>query len=108
MDAARKLGGERCVDHAVALDPALTLEGLCHDMNAEMRFTFRTVSGVTGVQMRFVNDTEALRMESLGQLFGDQIACPHAPPAGLRVVCSIVERNLLRLSSLAGAQARLT
>jgi hypothetical protein len=47
MHAAGELGGERLINQAMALDPALTFEGLRYNIDAEMRLSARPVSGVT-------------------------------------------------------------
>ena len=52
---------QRCIYHAVTLDPALPLEGFGHDINAEMRLAARPVAGVAFVQMRFVLNLDAFR-----------------------------------------------
>ena len=55
MDAARELCGERGVDHAVALDPALPPEGLRHNINTVMRFPARPMAGMTLMLVGFVH-----------------------------------------------------
>ena len=71
VDAAGKLARKCLVDHAVALDPALSAERLRHDMNPEMGLAARPVAGMALVLMRFIHNIEALRRESGGELFGD-------------------------------------
>ena len=77
VDAARKLTCQRRVDHAVALDPALTAEGFRHDIESEMGFAARPVSGMALVVMGFILDTQALRRESRGQLCRNNIVHSH-------------------------------
>src|SRR5579863_2305753 len=79
MHAAFQFRRERRVDHAVAFEPALPAEGIRHDIEPIMGFAAGAVSGVTGVLMRLVLDAQALRSESLAQLFGDHILCSHKP-----------------------------
>ena len=43
--------GERRIDHAVTLDPALSLEGRRHNINSEVRLTARPVAGMSLMQM---------------------------------------------------------
>ena len=77
MHAARKLARQRRVDHAVALDPALSAEGFRHDIESEMGFAARPVSGVALVVMGFILDTQALRRESRRQLCRDDVMHGH-------------------------------
>ena len=77
MHAARKLTRQRRIDHAVALDPALTAEGFRHDIESEMGFAAGPVSGMALVVMGFILDTQALRRESRGQLCRDDIVHSH-------------------------------
>ena len=64
MHATLKLLRQRGVDHAVTLQTALSAEGCRHNIESEMGFAARAVSGVAFVQMRFVLDMQALGCES--------------------------------------------
>jgi hypothetical protein len=77
VHAAGKLAGERRVDHAVALDPALSAKGFRHDIESEMSLAAGPVSGMAFMPVGFILDIEALGCESIAQLFGDYIACLH-------------------------------
>ncbi|WEF51942.1 hypothetical protein AFIC_000397 [[Pseudomonas] carboxydohydrogena] len=77
MDAAREIVGQDRIDHPVALDAALPFEGARHNMNPEMRFAAGAMPGVPFMQMRFVDDVEAFRMESVGQFFFDGVSGGH-------------------------------
>ena len=77
VDAARKLTRQRRVDHTVALDPALSTEGFRHDIETEMGFAARPVSGMALVVMGFILDAQALRRKSRRQLCRDDIAHGH-------------------------------
>ena len=77
MHAARKLPSQRRVDHAVALDPALSAEGFRHDIESEVGFAARPVSGVALVVMGFILDAQASRCESRRQLCRDDIVHCH-------------------------------
>ena len=79
MDAAGELGGQRRIDHAVTLDPALSFERFRHDMDPEMGLAAGTVAGMTFVAMRFIDNVETFRSESAGQLFPDEILDEHGP-----------------------------
>jgi hypothetical protein len=78
MHAAGEFVGERGVDGAMAVDAALPLEGLAHDIHSEMRLAAGPVTGMPLVQMRFIHDPQRLRGESLVQLLCDEVRCSHA------------------------------
>ena len=82
MHAGGKIVGERLIDHAMAVDPGLSFEGLRHNINSEMRLAARPCPGMAFVLMGLVHHVEALRVESLGQLPGEQIDCSHADQLG--------------------------
>jgi len=81
IDLARLAGYARAgfVEmEAVALDAALSPEGLRHDIDPVMSLPARPVPGMAFVLVRFVHHLEALRRESLGQLLCDEIGGSHA------------------------------
>ena len=82
MHATREFGGKRLIDHAVTLDAGLSLERLRHDINPEVSLPARPVPGMALMLVRFINDFEALRRESLGQLFCDEIGGSHIARLG--------------------------
>lgn len=82
MHATRKLGGKRLIDHAVTLDAGLSFERLRHDIHTEVSLPAWPVPGMTFVLVRFINHFEALRRESLGQLFCDEIGGSHIARLG--------------------------
>ena len=59
MDAALELRRERFIHHAMALDPALPLEGLRHNMYAEMGLATFAMAGVPLVLVGFVDYIQA-------------------------------------------------
>jgi len=63
MHAAGKLAGKSCIDHAVALNPALPLERVRHDIDPEVGFPARPVTGVPLMLVRLVDDAHALWTE---------------------------------------------
>src|SRR6185312_9705982 len=73
VDAACEFAGKRLVDHAVALDPALSAERLRHDVDPEMGLPARPMAGVALMPMRFIDHVEALRRKRGGKLFGDLV-----------------------------------
>lgn len=77
VHAAGELGSQRRVDHAMALQPALSAKRLRHDIKPEMRLAAGPVSGMALMAMGFVLDVQAFGRESIAQLFGDEIACLH-------------------------------
>jgi hypothetical protein len=46
-------------------------------MNTEMRLSAGAMPGMAFMQMRFVDHAEALRMERVGQFFGDGVFGGH-------------------------------
>ena len=71
VHAAREFTRKCLVDHAVALDPALTAERFRHDMNPEMGLAARPMAGMALVLMRFIDHIEALWRERRGEPFGN-------------------------------------
>jgi hypothetical protein len=51
MNAIGKFPGQRRIYHAMALDPALPLEGSGHNIYPKMRLAARPVAGMTLMQM---------------------------------------------------------
>jgi hypothetical protein len=68
VDTRFELVGEGVVNHAMARDPALPLERVSHNINPEMRFSARPMSGVTFMLMRFVEHLQASRSKGLSEL----------------------------------------
>jgi len=79
VDAAGEFLRQRLMNHAVALDAALSIEGRRHDIDSEMRFAAGAMSGVARVQMRFIDDVEAGGCESSREFRGDLILDAHVP-----------------------------
>ena len=77
MHAAGEFRRQRGIYHAVAVDPALPPEGLRHNINAVMRFTFGPMPGMASVLVGFVNHIQTFGRESLHQLSRDYIFCLH-------------------------------
>jgi hypothetical protein len=73
MHAAGEFRGQRGNYHPVPVDPALPPEGLRHNINAVVRFTFRPVPGMAAVLIGFVNHIQTFGRESLRQLSCDDI-----------------------------------
>ena len=80
--AASKLGRKRLINHAVTLDSGLSLEGVRHDIDPVVRLPARPVPGMALMLVRFIDYFEALRRESLGQLFCDEIGGSHIARLG--------------------------
>jgi hypothetical protein len=68
MNTGFELVGEGLINHAMASDPALPSERVSHDINPEMRFSARPMSGVAFMLMGFVEDLQSYGSEGLGQL----------------------------------------
>ena len=79
VHTASQLVRKRLVDHAVALDAALSFECFRHDMYSEMGLPAWPMACMSLVSMRLIHHREAQRAESLGQLLRDHIAHWHAP-----------------------------
>ena len=77
VHGSRKFAGKRRINHAVTLDPALSLESRRYNINTEMRFAACPVAGMAFMQVRFVHDFEAFRKESFAQLVDDNLASGH-------------------------------
>ena len=71
VHAAGEFTRKCLIDHAVALDPALSAERLRHDMNPEMGLAAGSGSGVALVLMRFIHNIEICRRERGRELFGN-------------------------------------
>ena len=82
MNAALEFAGERLIDEPVPLQPGHTFEDFRHYIDAKMGLPARPVPGMAFMLLRFVDHREALRSESLGQLFCDAIGGSHG--MGLR------------------------
>jgi hypothetical protein len=68
MDARFELASERLIDHAMAGYSALPPECISHDIDSEMRFPTRPMSGVPFMVMGFVKHLQAQRGEGFSQL----------------------------------------
>jgi hypothetical protein len=77
VHAAGKFARKCGVDHAMALDPALSEERIRHDIDPEMRFPARPVAGMAFMAVGFVNHPQAFGGESLGQSLCDDILDRH-------------------------------
>jgi len=105
---ACELVRQRFVDHAVALDPALSFECARHNMYSEMGFPARPMARMSLVLVRLIHHREAHWAESLGQLLRDHIADRHAPRIlATRGVVNVVASTqcMVALSSLASCLA---
>src|SRR5437660_11212460 len=80
VHTAFELVRKRLVDHAVAVDPALSFECSRHNMYSEMGFPARPMACMPHVLVRFIHHFEAQRAESLAQLLRDHIADLHVSP----------------------------
>jgi hypothetical protein len=77
VHAAGKLGRQRAVDQAMALEPALSGERLRNDINPEVTLPAGAVAGVSLVPMGFIDHAQAFRAESLGQPSCDEVMHAH-------------------------------
>ena len=79
VHATSQLARQRAVDHAVAFQPALPIERLRYDIDAEMSLPARPMPSMAFVLVGFVQHLKALGLESLGQLFCDDVGRLHVP-----------------------------
>lgn len=79
VDPGGECAGQRGVDHAMALQPALSAKRFRHNIQAEMGLAAGPMPGVTFVPVGFVFDVQVFGRESFAQLFSDDIRSPHRP-----------------------------
>ena len=68
VDTRFEFVGEGVVNHAMACDPALSLERVSHNIDPKMRFSARPMSGVAFMLMGFVEHLQASWSEGLSEL----------------------------------------
>jgi hypothetical protein len=83
MQGTGEFARQRGIYQAVALDPALPLEGLRHNIHSEVRLAARLVAGMALMQMGFVLDLEAFGKESFAQLVCDNLSGCHVAALNL-------------------------
>jgi hypothetical protein len=83
MHGTCKLARQCRIYHAVALDPALPMEGLRHNIYAEVRLASRPVAGMAFMQMGLVLNLEAFGKESFAQLICDNLLGRHVAALNL-------------------------
>ena len=95
MHAPLELVEKRFIDHAMALDSALPLEGICHDMDVEMTLAARPMARMPLMEMGIISHLEACGGKGRSQFLRDQIARAHRLPirAGNRPVNGQVGRG---------------
>ncbi len=67
VDTRFEFVGEGVVNHAMACDPALPLERVSYNIDSEMRFSARPMSGVAFMLVGFVEHLQAQRSEGLSE-----------------------------------------
>jgi hypothetical protein len=78
VHAACEFRRQHGIYHAMALDPALPLEGFSHDMYPEMRLSAWTMARMTLMLVRLVHDVQAFGGKSLPQFFRDYVGGTHS------------------------------
>ncbi len=73
VNTAGEFRRQQRIYHAVAVDPALSIERIRYNIYSEVGFAARPVAGMALVQMRFVDDVEAFRIEGLLQFLRDVV-----------------------------------
>ena len=81
MDTGFQFMGEGLVYQTMAGDPALPPERVRHDINSEMRFSTRPMSGVALMVTGFVNYLQSQRSEGFSQFPGNGFLDTHLEPA---------------------------
>jgi hypothetical protein len=56
VHAPVEFAGKRLVDQAVTFEPGLPFEGLCHNIDAEMRLSARPMAGVPTVLVGLIDN----------------------------------------------------
>jgi hypothetical protein len=77
VDVILQFARQRHINHAVAFDPGLSVEGFRHDIKTEMRFPAGTVASVAFVQVRFIFDMQTLRREGSRQFRRNNVLHAH-------------------------------
>jgi hypothetical protein len=83
MHTTLELRRQRFVHHAVALDPALPLEGVRYNMYPEMGLAAFPMAGMSSVLVGFVEHLEPCGCEGPSELLQNGIAGVHV--TGVRV-----------------------
>ncbi len=78
VDAAGQFRRKKAVDHAMALDPALSFEGLRHDIDPEMGLSAGPVPGMAFVAVGFVFHLHALGREGFREFLRNEVGGTHA------------------------------
>jgi hypothetical protein len=77
VDVILQFARQRHINHAVAFDPALSVEGLRHNIKTEMRFSAGAVASVAFMQVRFIFDMQTLRRKSRRQFRRNNVLHAH-------------------------------
>ena len=81
MDTGFEFVDEDLVDHAMASNPALPPERVSYNIDPEMRFSTRPMSGVALMLTGFVNYLQSQRSEGFSQFPGNGFLDTHLEPA---------------------------
>jgi ribosomal protein L11 methylase PrmA len=68
VDGAGELLGQNPVHQTVALDPALAFEGRGYDVDTKMCLSFRAMTGMADMEMRFVDHLQTVGRQGGGEL----------------------------------------
>ncbi len=77
MDRTGQFVGQNFMYGAMPFDPAFAFKGRRNYIDTEMRFALRPRPGMAGMQVGFIDDPEALRLQRLRQTFFDSIFNSH-------------------------------
>ncbi len=98
VHAAGEFSRQRLIDHAMTLDAGLSTERVRHNIDPIVRLPAGPVPGMAFMLVRFINHFEALRRESLGQLFCDEIGGLHLARLGERELPVNGHKQVLKAS----------
>jgi hypothetical protein len=84
MHAAGQFSRKNFVNHAMARDSALPTEGFRYDIDMEVGFAARPVSGMAFMAVRFIDDFQKFRRKRGAELFGHAVLDRHVRLLGQR------------------------
>ena len=73
MHRSGQFVGQNFMHDAMPLDPAFAFKGRRHNIYTKMRFALRPRPGMTGMEVGFIDDPKALRLQRFSQSFFDTI-----------------------------------
>jgi hypothetical protein len=84
VEATGKLLGQRSIHHPVPFDAALSCERRGDDADPEVRLAARQCAGVTVMEVGFVRNAQAFRVEGFGEFVSETRPYRHDAATSLR------------------------